>query len=56
MLADVQCQSTTIPSSTEQIASLKVDTGFYDEFLNRIITDRCNYASKKEKGLFESRC
>ena len=53
MLADVRCQSTT-SSSTEHTASLKVDTVCYDEFLHRIIADRCSSASKKGKWLFGS--
>ena len=32
MLADVQCQSTAIPSSTEHTASLKVDSVFLMNF------------------------
>ena len=55
MLAEsIRCLSTTIPSSTDHTASLKVDTVCYNEFLHRIIADRRSSASKKSEGLLGS--
>ena len=47
MLADIQCQTTAIPSSTEHTVCLKVDAAFYDEFFHRTIAGRRISSSEK---------
>ena len=50
---DVNLQA--VPHLQNTLASLKVDTAFYDEYLHKIMVARCSFAFKKGEGLFEIR-